>query len=287
MINIKKKDLKTKFFEMAIWLILSFVVSAKPIVLTFIWGKSYIFIENLNLIITSIIIIVLPIVFYLIYRKFPFLYLFEIIKNSATNNVYNIKTSDNNTIEKDHTGNLKIYDSSNEKAVFTYLQNSIYYSKKLSEDILSRSKSYLFIGLLIAIIGVMLSFYIFNIKTLEKNKLDVFKLILNCLRVSPVIFIELVAFFILKQYRISMDEFRYFESIVREKESSLILIKLINEIGKEDFELIVEHLHLYPQSHILKDGDASELLEFRKLTNADFDIKTTLEKLIEKIPSQK
>ncbi|MBO3272241.1 hypothetical protein [Hymenobacter defluvii] len=49
-------------------------------------------------------------------------------------------------------------------------------------------------------------------------------------RLGGLVFIELIAFFILKQYRINMNDFKYYDSIVRQARTNLYLISKVDAI---------------------------------------------------------
>ena len=66
-----------------------------------------------------------------------------------------------------------------------------------------------------------------------------------------------------------MDEFKYFESIVREKENTAALIKLEKELEKNDFEMLMKYLKLDSRLSFFKDGEKSEIIELRKFVNEE------------------
>ena len=98
-------------------------------------------------------------------------------------------------------------------------------------------------------------------------------------------FIELVAFFFLRQYRSAMDEFRYYESIKRKREETLALIQIANaqKIDIDIFELIKSE-SFFSRPHTIKTNESSEIIESRKLEKNELDV---LEKLIEIIAKTK
>lgn len=98
-------------------------------------------------------------------------------------------------------------------------------------------------------------------------------------------FIELVAFFFLKQYRSAMDEFRYYEAVQRKREEILVLIKLAFDGGKgaEVLEL-VKNGCFFSEGKVLGKDQSTEIIESRKLEKSELEI---LDKVIEVVSRSK
>jgi hypothetical protein len=94
-------------------------------------------------------------------------------------------------------------------------------------------------------------------------------------------FIEFVAFFFLRQYRTSMDEFRYYEAVKRHREEMLVLVKLGSEQAKpiDGFEL-VKLGQFFSVAGRLQKEESTEILEARKLEKNETAV---LEKAIDAI----
>ncbi|HCJ7736023.1 TPA: hypothetical protein NV433_004446 [Citrobacter freundii] len=159
----------------------------------------------------------------------------------------------------------------------SYLQKLIKGSERLSNTILSRGSLYLFLGILFSICG--LSFFYMQAHTLNPEY-DITRQIISLLpNFGVLFFIELISFFFLKQYRVTMDEFRYYEAIKRSREEMLTVIKLYLSIGKEsDLSDVLDKISFSSQVGKLESGQSTELLESRKLDKNELD---SLTKIIE------
>ena len=101
-------------------------------------------------------------------------------------------------------------------------------------------------------------------------------------RMGVLFFIELVAFFFLRQYRAAMDEYRYFEAIKRRREENLATATLLFQSAgdKIDFFAFIGKCSLYSDLPRLAPGESTEILETRKLTK---DEAALFEKMIDAI----
>lgn len=159
----------------------------------------------------------------------------------------------------------------------SYLHKLIKGSECLSNTILSRGSLYLFLGILFSICG--LSFFYMQAHTLNPEY-DITRQIISLLpNFGVLFFIELISFFFLKQYRVTMDEFRYYEAIKRSREEILTVIKLYLSIGKEsDLSNVLDKISFSSQVGKLESGQSTELLESRKLDKNELE---SLTKIIE------
>lgn len=159
-------------------------------------------------------------------------------------------------------------------------------SAKKSRELYSRSGVYLIVGILIAIIGLLL-FYLYPVTKPDvgTNDLNTILTVTLLPRFGVLIFIELIAFFFLKQYRPAMDEYRYFEAIQRRREELLVALKLFkeNEV-KPDIYLLLKENNFFSTAGKLSNNETTELLETKKLEKSDFEL---LEKLVGIIKNSK
>ena len=140
------------------------------------------------------------------------------------------------------------------------LINNISESKKNAEKLFSRSNNCLLVGCVISILGVFV-FYLLNMQA-SQEATDLTSRLLQILpRFGILFFIEYIAFFFLKQYRILMEEYRYYEAIKRERQDILsvyLFIKEFNdkpEIQKTIIDYIDKHSAKVPYitgSHKIK-----------------------------------
>jgi hypothetical protein len=105
-------------------------------------------------------------------------------------------------------------------------------------------------------------------------------------RIGVLFFIELVAFFFLRQYRAAMDEYRYFEAIKRRREENVALVTMFLQGNgdKIDFFPFVEKCSLYSDLPKLTSGETTEILETRKLTKDEMAL---FEKMIDVVTKAK
>jgi hypothetical protein len=108
----------------------------------------------------------------------------------------------------------------------------------IADRIYSRSGVYLLIGVLIAFSG--LTFFYLQTLPLAPGK-DLYAVLVALLpRFGVLFFIELIAFFFLRQYRAAMDEFRYFEAIKRSREDNVAIVALAKSESAIDILKVIE-----------------------------------------------
>ena len=147
-------------------------------------------------------------------------------------------------------------------------------SEKLSQKIYNRSSSYIFMGSLIALIGII--YFSFQSVQILENSMGMEMLISFIPRIGALVFIELIAFFFLKQYRVTIDDFKYYESIKRQREANLFIFKIHIEdedlVKKENIESLLKSLELFQNPSLLKANETTESIENRKYSNQELDI---------------
>ncbi|WP_318119539.1 hypothetical protein [Vibrio sp. Vb2917] len=163
-------------------------------------------------------------------------------------------------------------------------------SREISEGLYTRAGVYLFIGVIIAFSGLAF-FYIETAKgvTLELANEPVVSSSSNLLLMAPkfgiLFFIEMVAFFFLRQYREAMDEYRYYESIKRKREENLVLMKLNSESEeKMNISDLLEKTAFYSEHKHLQSGETTEIIESRKLSNNEIAL---MEKMLATMGAKK
>jgi hypothetical protein len=122
----------------------------------------------------------------------------------------------------------------------------------------------------------------------ERTPIEAFASMMPSLlgRIGVLFFIELVAFFFLRQYRAAMDEYRYFEAIKRRREENLAMATMLFQSAgdKIDFFAFIAKCSLYSDLPKLVSGETTEILETRKLTK---DEAALFEKMIDAIAKVK
>lgn len=124
--------------------------------------------------------------------------------------------------------NKKNIDDLKASKIEKQLNENITESKNNADRLLSRSNTCLVVGCIISILGVFV-FYLLNLGT-EYNSLEISQQLFTLLpRFGILFFIEYVAFFFLKQYRILMEEYRYYEAIKRDRQNLLSIYYLVDK----------------------------------------------------------
>ena len=90
-------------------------------------------------------------------------------------------------------------------------------------------------------------------------------------RVAILVFIELMAGFFLRQYRTALEEYRYFETIQRQRES-IVAAYLLNQLRSETGSVDVLTSKLFDSTPvgILKNGESTTILEAQKQSENEF-----------------
>jgi len=145
-------------------------------------------------------------------------------------------------------------------------------SRKLPQQILSRARIYLFLGVIIAFAGV----FWFSLQPPDPAPRapnffgDVLR---HAPRFGVLFFIEFIAIFFLRQYRSDMEEFRYYEAIQRKREDAFLLVRFMKEQDqKVDIARLVDICIHSSGVDKLAAGESTELLEAKKLTKDETDV---------------
>jgi hypothetical protein len=100
-----------------------------------------------------------------------------------------------------------------------------------------------------------------------------------------LLFVELIAFFFLRQSRAVMDEFRHFDQLARSREELLAALRLTEEVGKplDVAELMAKGFY-FTRGERLAAGETTEIVETRKLEKTEIDL---LNRVVELISARK
>lgn len=171
-----------------------------------------------------------------------------------------------------------------------YLSDLVISSARLSKDIYSRGSLYLLFGVIFSIVGLVF-FYsqvhasdpqspVANIST---SSSFVNELIYLAPKFGILFFIELISFFFLKQYRVTMDEFRYYEAIKRSREETLAVVKLLSVNSENvDYMAVLDRLKFSSNVGRLESGQTTELLEARKFDKDELDFLAKIAEVVAK-----
>jgi hypothetical protein len=137
-------------------------------------------------------------------------------------------------------------------------------TSKLAEKIFKRSNAHLFAGGVIAAVGIA----VFLFRSSQITSASEWKEMIRILApgFGILFFIELVAFFFLRQYRAAMDDYRYFDAVRRSREESLVILKMFaenpNEVSTKD---VLAAMSIYSSAGKLGKDETTEMLEVRKM----------------------
>lgn len=172
----------------------------------------------------------------------------------------------------------KIEDKKN-RDLNDYLNDYIDESSEISERIYDSSKNYLFTGLVIAFVGIIIFiFFGLSIDISIENQHILDKLLGYLPRFGTLFFVEFIAFFFLKQYRILLEEYRYYESIKRDRQHKKIILEIVNQYRSEPdcMKLIIDYMSKH--SVHVQEITGNHKVELEKALYKDMDI---LDKLVE------
>lgn len=203
--------------------------------------------------------------FTMVYRISP---VFAILLRSFS---IKLETNFNETYGGGQDGGGISQELSRSQAAEKYVQSLVTSSTLLSKDIYSRGSVYLLFGVLFSIVGLL--FFYFQIHSLKFDENVVKTLITMAPNFGVLIFLEFISFFFLKQYRASMDDFRYYEAIKRSREETLAVIKLL-AISDEsrDYLTILESLNFSSAVGKLEAGQTTEFIETQKYAKNEMEL---------------
>lgn len=295
----KRRRAINRMIEHYIWILISFLVGLRAILLSLrIRSLYHWFFESYTEILATILVFIFPFLFKLIYDKLPFEYIRENkkIKNFhrldfITDNIVNTTNEIDAKGEASHRiENLVKEDDT--KINIHVLESYMKKSEKITSNVYSRSNAYLLIGCLIAFAGVL--FFYFQSITLFK---DVDKMIDKNLsswrlfsayipRIGTLFFVEAIAFFFLRLHRLSMEEFRYYEAIKRQRENQYAIFKLAEEFktNADYFDKLVIHCAFNANPNKISQGETNSIIEMEKAIGKDSEI---FDKLIELVKLSK
>lgn len=253
--NEKPKNISSKINEKNLWSYSSFVILFLLLLKIITHGSLFVLLDNLGSLLLSISLYIFPTLFKSIFGCLPLEALQTKVNNTNNNQM--------NNIIKKHSDIKK-----NNDLYFYYIKDSQY----LSENIYSRSGTYLLVGCLIAIGGIVI-FYVSFLSALSSNTDNTIssKLISYLPRFGSLFFLEFIAFFFLKQHRIMMEEFRYYEKIKRIREDNYYIMQIIEKYkdDKEILEIIFNNCIFEQSSDKISKDETTQILEAQKLCNND------------------
>lgn len=294
--------------EIYLWIIFALIISGRMILTISKNWKGQLYFEDLTFfyydMLGAIFVLLFPILFSQIFSRLPFEH-FRYKNAMNTINYESIKTVNNDsiTMEEKEVFEKQVLGTDSSTVQMQKLAKS---SKEISEGLYTRSGVYLFIGVIIAFSGLAF-FYIETAKSsvltnITQSKTAIEKPVQpvtpdsevvttqsSLLQMAPkfgmLFFIEMVAFFFLRQYKEAMDEYRYYESIKRKREENLVIIMLNQETeNKMELSELLSSISLYSDKKNLASGETTEILESKKLDSKEIAL---LEKVISAVITKK
>tara|TARA_B100002049_G_C16082144_1_gene377735 strand:- start:3594 stop:4424 length:831 start_codon:yes stop_codon:yes gene_type:complete len=260
----KRENLRYRKLELYFWMVFPAIILFKPFYENLNYGISKeFFLDYYYLFLVVILFVFFPVLFKLIFRELPIEFIRNQFKNSTeTRSIDNVK-------EKEKKSGI-------DNVLLEYIEES----KTISEKIYSRSGAYLFVGCLIAFSGIAI-FYspIFGQTNVDFDNNWQTNLLTFLPRFGALFFIEFIAFFFLKQYRIMVAEYKYYEKIKRHRQNNYSITKLIQE-NKDDekaLELMMKNMT------ILNQTDSNDLIrevEIEKINQKEYDLAGKLKEII-------
>ncbi|PTP22036.1 hypothetical protein CWO07_23360 [Vibrio splendidus] len=276
--------------EVYLWMIFAALVGGRMILQVLLNPKSGFYLEEIQFyyydILVMSLVLLFPLLFSQIFGKLPFEYLryrraSNLIQQEESNVSINASAEEQEVINQQ----ISLGDTALEQ-----MQKLAKSSKEISEGLYTRAGVYLFIGVIIAFSGLAF-FYIETAKSVGTNAptetaiSSSNSLLLMAPKFGILFFIEMVAFFFLRQYREAMDEYRYYESIKRKREENLVLMQLNseNDVPMSISDLL-EKTAFYSDQKNLKAGETTEIIESRKLSSNEIAL---MEKMLATMASKK
>lgn len=161
--------------------------------------------------------------------------------------------------------------------IVEYLSFLIKDSRDLANTVFKRGISYFIFALMVSVLGIIL-FFLRTGKAVENFDDKIYKFIFSVFdRFGMPIFVETVAFYLFRQFRITMDDFKYYNRITAIRESYLVIVKLFkSDVPKQDRDKIVKVLDLYNDPDVLKGDQKLRSSDIRSVTNDELNFLKSL-----------
>lgn len=224
------------------------------------------FFEFFNDFLIIVALYLLPVIVKMIFNVTPVLLIWRSIMNlrpQHAGDVIHVYTNNEDATTATLNGNDR------EVSVCDYMKQLESDSNVIAERTYSRAGVYLLTGIVIAILGIA----VFVAYTKEmKQEREFTVVILDLLpKFGVMFFVEFIAFYFFKQHRVLMDEFRFYESIKRQRQSNLVIVKLANE-NETLLNSVSGHIKLFDNPDKMGANETTGLNELRKLSNEELGI---------------
>lgn len=153
------------------------------------------------------------------------------------------------------------------KTAIDYLRRHSRESRLVATGILNRALTYVFAGVLIAAAGLVFFFSQENITKLPTDLITT--IVVLAPRFGILFFIEFIALFFLRQYRATMEEYRYYDGVARSREEMVVAYFLLESPDGKQLVDAVNVGAFSSKTSALAPGHSTEVLEARKLEGSD------------------
>ncbi|WP_296241861.1 hypothetical protein [uncultured Enterobacter sp.] len=248
---------KVNVFELFMWFLISFIIFRYTSLVDIFTSKSKygtMDISYLSILFSSVAVMLVPLAYTIISKTSPF--------QDAFLTIFRFKPID---ISK-FLPPKGVKDSP-----IAYMAHLCKSSEDLSKSIFNRGVVYLMMGVTFAVAGLLFFYAQVTIDNIQSDFKS--ELLHYAPKFGILFFIEFISFYFLKQYRSTMDEFRYYESLKRSREENLLILKLIIEKAKPEEVLgFVEKFALKSNAEKLIDGQTLDILESKKLEKGELEV---------------
>lgn len=262
----RQKRQKNKFKELSLWYILA-MASMLYIVIAALYAGSFRPMDLVNkyaiAFFACVFFFIFPLLFDFIFMKLPFEFFRDKITMSEVDSSIGI---------------LEDID---------LIDRQIKESTQIAERLYSNSKAYLMIGCLVSLAGVAI-FYAPFWQTTTMQSTDFSLRLLDILpRFGALFFVEYIALFFLKQYRILLEDYRYYEAIKRERQQVKIFLHLLDKYKADQnlLKMIIDYLNEHSVRIPIITGDHK--IQSEKALYDDMNIIGKLTELIKVAKSDK
>lgn len=287
---VQRRESFSRVTELYLWMIVSVVVAGRAMfeMVAKVASPLEVFSVRYLEFLAAFVVFIFPFVFRLIFGALP---LESIRRKRAQRQLESPDFSAGNSVNAEiQVAEIRVLSdslsteelsSSPATKLFAYYASS---SRRLSQSIYSRAGVYLLVGVFVAFSGLVF-FYSQTAQLSSLPQEGISLLVTLAPKFGILFFIELVAFFFLRQYRAAMDEFRYYEAIKRNREETLALIRIAADSGKPFDPIdLVKSDSFFSKAGILAKDQSTEILESRKLEKNELDL---LEKVIDVVSRSK
>ncbi len=167
-----------------------------------------------------------------------------------------------------------------------YIDDYIVESRAIADRIFSTSMISLSVGLLIAVFGILIFSFNFSVSRGDGTQ-ELGQRLLDYLpRFGTLFFIEFIAFFFLKQYRVLIEEYRYYEALKRDRQHKKFILDIIEKYKDEPETLKVVIDYMSTHNVKVPEITGDHKIQSEKAVYDDMNILTKVTEIL-KVVNQK